>query len=83
MSSQYHLESKESIEAILVTEPDASVDEAPTFPSFCFIEPSPICVGFHEESLSCSPSPDCAWKKNKPETIISQHHNRRKNAKEN
>ena len=57
--SSYHLESKESIEASLVIEPDDSADdEAPTAPSFCLAEPSPICVGFHEESESCSPSPE-------------------------
>lgn len=49
VSKQYHLESKESIEASLVTEPGASEDdEAPVFPSFCLAKPSPMCVGFHE-----------------------------------
>lgn len=55
MSNQYHFESKESIEASLVTEPGPSEDVAPLFPSFGLAEPSPICVGFHE-SWPSSPS---------------------------
>ena len=50
----HHLESKESIEASLVIEPEDSVaEETPPCPSFCVTEASPTCVGFHgEPSLS-------------------------------
>ena len=62
MSNQYHFESKESIEASLVTEPGASEDDvAPLFPSFGLAEPSPMCAGFHE-SWPSSPSLEWAWK---------------------
>ena len=59
--SQYHLESKESIEASLVMCEVASADdETPTFPSFCVIELSPMCAGLNGDPGSWSLSPDCA-----------------------
>ena len=55
----YHFESNESIEASLVIWPDPSDDDAvPQFPSACLAEPSPMCEGFHDESLTSSPSLD-------------------------
>jgi hypothetical protein len=36
-------------------------DETPTFPSFCVIELSPMCVGLNGDPGSWSLSPDCAW----------------------
>lgn len=45
VEKNYHLESNESIEAILVIDATGSL-----FPSVCFPELSPTCDGFHEES---------------------------------
>lgn len=55
----HHLESKESIEASRVMEPDDSEDvEGAPCPSFCVAEESPICVRFHGEPCPSSLSGD-------------------------
>ena len=53
-NNYYHLESKESIEASLVIWP-ASEEDVTSDIVFPAPVPSPICVGFHDESGVSSP----------------------------
>lgn len=55
-----HFESNESIEASLLMLPVSEAEATAALPSHVFTEPSPTCVGFHEESWSSHPG-DWAW----------------------